>query len=695
MNTLHRETAIKVPMGTLQIHPNIIKVYLRSMELNQTPFDMEARPFVPIGMVGAVLVLAHFDAERAPSLPPHMAQRAVIERDQYDRILEETESIRSSADMVGDIVHDPLDRFGITAREMGKAFSHLSIAAENFRNHFVLTDGQQQGLASLEGRSINTERELPPGFPESLRFLRDASAVVDLRTFDSTEYGDIIPDEVTSRIPCICIGEMFGTEHKTYLVAVTADTPNSQLEDRLHQTVAANDPNVDFRFLFSEPVALESYRTRSGSGAAKRRVVSVRRKGAEVSGKIENVMVQDVDLTIAAGRYAKFDPSRPGSNAEDIVGWILEYAMEAEVSDIHLELAHGRGRCRFRSDGELKTVYECNRETIQSLVGVVKSLCGMQPNSFDQQDKGFAVRLGEEVTKLRVSAMPTYHGIQKIVMRLLPKTPPISSIYEMGLSSQELSTIKRTISRPQGLVVVSGPTGSGKTTTIYSMMNEINQPDINIQTVEDPVEYVIDGVNQTPTDEARSVTFKSLMRAILRQDPDVVFIGEMRDEESALFAVEASLTGHLVFSTLHSLSAAKIVQRLVEMGVPKELLSESLALLQAQRLLKRLSPSNRREVPVTDRQREIYDQYNVPLKRDHLWVPGVDEVGDPVYGGRTAIMELIPVDDQVSDLISRESSSRKLRQKADEIGYRTYFQNALAKAATGEVSFKDAMVFEG
>lgn len=681
------------PMESAQIHPNVIKVFIRTLAIVGVPAVDEQ--WVPIGMVGPVLILAHH-ADTPPEcpLPAHLCERVRIESAAYSAVSAQVITAGQSYDMVGDILFDPTESFGFAEDSVRERFAYMASAVDTFSKHFVLPDALQQGIEGLIGKTINNEKELPPGFAEAIRFFVSRSLLVHLHRFGQTQHAGLIPESVSDRIACACIGEQQRNERRILLIAVCSDTPVSVLEDELHRTVGAADPTMGFDFVYAEHGDLERYRRRLGVVRSKRNVVSVRKRTGANYGHVENTMTQEVDMRIAYGQYDRFDPSRPDATSDEILGWILQYAIEAGVSDIHIEAAFGRGQVRFRVDGVLKTVLEMNKDVLRGVVGVSRTNCGMSTNSFDAQDKSLAVRYGEEVTKLRVSAMPTYTGIQKIVMRLLPKTPPVSSIYEMGMSTHQLATIRDVIRKPQGLIVVSGPTGSGKTTTIYSILNEINQPDINIQTVEDPVEYVMEGVNQTPTDDARGVGFQSLMRAILRQDPDVVFIGEMRDRESAIFAVEASLTGHLVLSTLHSLSAAKIIQRMVEMGVPKELLSESLALLEAQRLIKRLHPSHRREVSVTPAQQAVFDRYKISCDAPCLYVPDLDSRGDPVFGGRTAIIELIPVKDDIAELISRESSSRLVRDMANKQGHLTYFQAALTKVVQGEVAFKDAMVFE-
>jgi type II secretory ATPase GspE/PulE/Tfp pilus assembly ATPase PilB-like protein len=319
------------------------------------------------------------------------------------------------------------------------------------------------------------------------------------------------------------------------------------------------------------------------------------------------------------------------------------------------------------------------------------------------QDGRFRIKaLGKEVD-IRVSALPSIHG-EKIVMRVLDKSALFPSLSGLGLDPHAAAAFSYAISQPHGIILVTGPTGSGKTTTLYSCLQELNKIDVNIVTCEDPVEYQLAGVNQVQIN-AVGLTFAAALRSILRQDPDIVLVGEIRDGETAEIAVKAALTGHLVLSTLHTNDAAGAITRLIDMGIPPFLMASSMILSQAQRLFRKLCTACRTQVELPlDVLRankidpEFFRDPNNPGGAG--FVPVFKAVGCPKcngsgYKGRGAIMEVLPVTERIKEMIMKGATSGEIREAAQEEGMLTLKQAGLKKVKEGVTSLEDAMELTG
>ncbi|MGE9296602.1 MAG: GspE/PulE family protein, partial [Puniceicoccales bacterium] len=323
-----------------------------------------------------------------------------------------------------------------------------------------------------------------------------------------------------------------------------------------------------------------------------------------------------------------------------------------------------------------------------------KGLANLQLNHFDTQDGMFSVLLDGEMMQLRASAIPIRNhragAFQKLVLRLLGGGVRATRLNDLKLEARDHGVLLRASQQKQGLVLVTGPTGSGKTTTLYACLAEINRPTLNIQTIEEPIEIELEGVNQTAVDRARGVDFARIMRSVLRQDPDVILLGEMRDRESALIAAEAAMTGHLVFSTLHTNTALESVRRLRQFNVPIQQIESSLLLLQAQRLVKVLCENCKHPVKVSDDVRALFHDEDVELG-DVLYRPqGCAACDGAGVSGRRAVMELVPIDPDLRDAIATELPESQLRKLASQRGGRTLFQAALSLAGRGVIPLEEA-----
>ncbi|MBK9367699.1 MAG: type II secretion system ATPase GspE [Deltaproteobacteria bacterium] len=373
------------------------------------------------------------------------------------------------------------------------------------------------------------------------------------------------------------------------------------------------------------------------------------------------------------------------------VNTLLTQAIKDRASDIHIEPFEKELNVRFRIDGVLYEIVKPPPRLQASIVSRIKIMAGLNiAEKRIPQDGRIRIRMAGREVDLRVSTLPVRHG-ERVVMRILEKGS-VFSLDAVGMAKANLETFRSYIQRPHGIILVTGPTGSGKTTTLYSALAEINAPDLNILTIEDPIEYELRGVGQTQVNPKIDLTFASALRAHLRQDPDVILVGEIRDKETADNAVQASLTGHLVFSTLHTNDAAGAFPRLTDMGVEPFLVSSSLLMVLAQRLVRRLCPSCK----------EVYDPSDLELRE--LGLTRASLVGQTVYRakgcaaclstgykGRTGIYEILVVTDSVRALVMQGKDAGTIRKAALADGMKTLRDDGVRKVFEGASSFEEIM----
>ncbi len=374
-----------------------------------------------------------------------------------------------------------------------------------------------------------------------------------------------------------------------------------------------------------------------------------------------------------------------------LINALLTEAIKENASDIHIESYEKRMVVRFRVDGALREIIEPQREFAPMVISRLKVMAKLDiAEKRLPQDGRISLNIGGRTVDVRVSTLPSGHG-ERVVLRLLDKQANQLNLRQIGMSDHELDSIQAMIARPHGIILVTGPTGSGKTTSLYAVVNQLNERSRNILTVEDPIEYYLDGIGQTQVNNKVEMTFAKGLRAILRQDPDVVMVGEIRDKETAEIAVQASLTGHLVLSTLHTNTAVGAITRLRDMGVEPFLLASSLVGVIAQRLVRKLCPSCRQavSVPVHDLERLGYepdDQETVTIYQ----AQGCPHCGQRGYKGRFGIFEIIAMDSKMRSLIHDCAGDQALEQHARRFS-RSIQHCALGKVLNGETSLDEAI----
>ena len=372
---------------------------------------------------------------------------------------------------------------------------------------------------------------------------------------------------------------------------------------------------------------------------------------------------------------------------------IIVQAIKDRASDIHVEPFEKTVRLRYRIDGSLVDVTPPPKNMQVALASRIKIMSNLDiAERRLPQDGRMRVRVGGRDVDLRVSFMPTVHG-EKCVLRILDKSNLSASLDKLGLDQDTFRRFKAAVDAPHGLILVTGPTGSGKTTTLYSALNELNNPEYNIITVEDPVEFQIPGINQVPTKKEIGLTFANALRSILRQDPDIVMIGEIRDQETAEIAVEAALTGHQVLSTMHCNDAPGAIARLDDMGIAPFLISSSVILAAAQRLMRRVCSVCKEPVTYPPK---MYEDLGidpaffegVPLYRGR----GCERCKNTGYSGRTAIIEVMTVTDEVRRLVIQRASAHEIGKVAVALGMKTLRTAALDKVREGVSTLEQTLI---
>ncbi len=408
---------------------------------------------------------------------------------------------------------------------------------------------------------------------------------------------------------------------------------------------------------------------------------------------IENNKIQD---TLKPGEEEKIVEDAP---IIKIVAVILRHATEGNTSDIHIENTGEQVKVRFRVDGALHTSLVLPLNVYAGIVARIKILAKLRLDEKRKpQDGGFSTKIDGRKIDFRVSTFPAYYG-EKVVMRILDSEKGVKPIGDLQLTPENLKMMRDAISRPYGLILITGPTGSGKSTTLYSMLNELDREKANVVSLEDPVEYHMADVNQSQIMPEIGYTFASGLRSVLRQDPDIIMVGEIRDKETAQLAIQAALTGHLVFSTLHTNSAVGAIPRLVDMGIDPYLIAPTLIMAIAQRLVRTVCPNSKKEVPMDESTKKYLEKQfsdlpeefksNLPINNDKMYevVPSSDCPSGT--RGRTAVFEMFMVDKELQKIILTNPVEQEIYKSVRNKGMLSMREDAVIKSLNGDVPFQE------
>jgi len=522
----------------------------------------------------------------------------------------------------------------------------------------ILTDKQfvtEQDMAFSMGRCLNTP-------PINLAKLRVPEAIMSLVPRDMAKTNKLVP-----------IARLNGK-----LFVAMADPTNILAVDDLKRRVQLEIVPM---------IATEKAVTEALAG------VHGGANMTQVLRQVADEVAQSADVEVQTAKREEIDLDRLATDSEDapvikIVNLILVQAIKEKASDIHIEPFQRTLKLRYRIDGELVAAESPPKALQLAITSRIKILAGLNiAERRVPQDGRFRIKvLGKEVD-LRISILPTAYG-EKIVIRILDKSALTGSLEQMGLDEGTLGKFRKAIDAPHGMILVTGPTGSGKTTTLYSVLQELNNPQYNIVTVEDPIEYELTGINQVSVRADIGLDFASALRSILRQDPDIVMVGEIRDNETADIAVKAALTGHQVLSTLHTNDAAGAITRLDDMGIEPFLISSSIIMTCAQRLVRRVCTNCREEfVP----EPEIFEKLNIEQTEGVVFFHGVgcDRCKSRGYLGRLAIVEALPVSEAIRRLIIKRASAAVIKNQAVNEGMKTLRMVGIDKAIEGVTTLEE------
>ena len=374
-----------------------------------------------------------------------------------------------------------------------------------------------------------------------------------------------------------------------------------------------------------------------------------------------------------------------------LANMIITTAIKMKASDIHIEPMEKEFRIRYRIDGALRKMDSPPKRLQGAIISRFKIMSKMKISEKRiPQDGRIQITVGGKDLDLRVSSVPTNHG-ESIVMRILDKSNLSLGLPQLGFLSDDQTTFEKLIKLPDGVVLVTGPTGSGKTTTLYACLGQINTPDKKLITVEDPVEYQMSGINQVQVNKDVGLDFSAALRSILRQAPNIVMIGEIRDSETADIAMEAALTGHLVFSTLHTNDAPSAVTRLLDIGVKPFLVASALRAAMAQRLVRAICEKCKESYTPTEREIKMLGTFAKTMPETMYHGAGCDKCGRSGYKGRKGIFEIFKVDDTIQRLIFDHAPATLLRQRAREMGMRTLREDGMLKVASGMTSLQEVL----
>jgi type II secretory ATPase GspE/PulE/Tfp pilus assembly ATPase PilB-like protein len=635
--------------------------------------ELAGEPWVPVGTVGPIMVLGHYNpvATEQWNIPDVFCLKVLIEQKHYAGYRDVLQ------ERLTDRPHGEKRRLAPSSLERGVS---PETAMKWFLANYPLSDQDTERLTkSLETLSgvaashVMGVKSLPGGYGAALRHWCTGEIVFNA---SMAPRQSAFPETLLEKH---AVFPLFVGIRTVYLLSSQKEIFG--FED---EWLASTDDAREFRSVLSEKEAIVRVINRDRSNAAA--------SGAGgVVGELAESGVANV-VEIDPQEMARINPASINTSAEQALHWVLHRSIVGGASDLHIEKYYNMARFRGRIDGELVTLFSAPEEMLPRYVSLIKNYSNMGQERQAAQDGRFSLRVGKRRVDCRVSAIPCRKDQQKITIRYLEKEGGVRKLSELNLSQRNLELLQAAMSRDQGLILITGPTGSGKTTTLYALLNSVNSENLNIQTIEDPIEYEVEGLNQTQTDPVHDIDFAQGLRRLMRADPDVILIGECRDEETASAAVNAALTGHLVLTTLHANDCLRAVSRFISMGVPPYLLADSLALTQAQRLVRRLCGQCKRMIPVTPKQRRLFTANKVPLDAEvtHLYeAEGCPECRETGYRGRIALMELCPVGHELADLISVNAPQGEMRKIATAQGLRTLYQEGLVAVAAGNTSLDE------
>ncbi len=643
-------------------------------KLGRTP--REAHPWIPVANLGPLIIFGHYNpaAQELWGVPEFLTVRVAITpekyKELYDDLIERLRMSPVSAENQCEFLQPPPQG------------ASLLDAFHWFTENYPLDKIDIDRLASQASKMKPDDLKTPEQFNE----LEPDLGVALYRIIT----GDLVfsPEEAPAQM---IFADTLLEKHQVYplfcgqnrIYLLTADPSNYAFED---EWLSSGGDPVPIVMVVADGDAIKRTISRQRSRDSLESTGSGSQTGElHFADNANMVEIEPSDIE-------NVNPANINTTPEEIIHWVLYRSIMNRASDLHVERYYNMCRFRARIDGKLRCIYSSPDENLNKYIALIKNYSNLPQTRQEAQDGRFAMSLGKRRVDVRVSAVPCRKEAQKLTMRFLDKQDGLKSLSDLSLSERQTSIVDDVMGRDQGLILVTGPTGSGKTTTLYALINSVNSEEKNIHTIEDPIEYEIEGINQTQTDPVHNINFAIGLRALLRADPDVILIGESRDGETAQAAVTSALTGHLVLTTLHANDCMRAVTRLLSMDVPAYLLADSLAMSQAQRLVRRLCNYCKRPVAASsDFQRILARQglINAPLTTPIYEANGCPECHNSGFHGRVALMEMCLVNPKIQDLIARDRPQSELRQIAAQTGVLTLYQEGLNEVMAGTTTLKE------
>lgn len=646
-------------------------------KLGRVPYV--ADPWLPVTMIGPLLVMAHHNPKAGDlwGVPPFLSIRVLITHEQYKNTLQ---------DLVKRFGQMPISQSNAIEQLQPPVFRDLGLEG-TFKWLLEKYPYEPAEITKLSGFYEDQKAKSDDlGITHFNVVQRNLGIALHHLASSCRDYvysASEAPRQNFFPIPLLerhNVYPLFIGKHVVFMLSESTDC--YAFED---EWLSMGHPAVKIVPVMADLASIRDAINRAGAVFDPNAVASMDGASLTVADDASVVEISPEDM-------ARINPQSPSHEPEQLVQWALFTAIRCRASDLHLEKFYSFTRFRARMDGTMKTIMTAPESQLNRFVALIKNYAGMNQSRAECQDGRMALSIGRRRVDVRVAAVPTRREFQKVIMRFLDKQDGVKRLSDFNLSQRQIDILNRTMQRDQGLVLVTGPTGSGKTTTLYALLNSVNDEGVNIQTIEDPIEYEIEGINQTQTNNARGLDFANGLRALLRADPDIILIGESRDAETAGAAVNASLTGHLVLTTLHANDSLRAVSRLLSMGVEKYLLADSLALSQAQRLARRLCSYCKQPMQVPQDVQELMAKQAVitqPLTTPIYTARGCDECHGTGYAGRVALMELCEVNNELRDLVEEGAPLSAMRAAAFKNGFRSLYQEGLAQVIGGATSLDE------
>ena len=559
----------------------------------------------------------------------------------------------------------------ITEESIAIVEQHVASEGVSVDEILIKNGIKEEDISSLKGEYLNIPVKLFADFKvtgEILKYIPEESArrylIIPIGVEERVlEVGIVDPENMEAADAVQFISSKIGMPFKLFLIS--GSDFNKAVEGYKGITGEVGEALTE---LGNEAFALAAKKTQESAAPTKK-----------IGGETKGTIIEDAPVT-------------------KMVAVILRHATEGNASDIHIENMGEKIRIRFRVDGTLYTSLLLPSTVHPAIVSRVKILASLKLDEKRKpQDGRFSARIDGRKIDFRVSTFPSYYG-EKVVLRILDTEKGVLTLTSLGMNETHLATVRAAIAQPYGMILLSGPTGSGKSTTLYAMLNELDRDTENVISLEDPIEYSMPGVSQSQVQPEIGYTFACGLRSILRQDPDIIMVGEIRDKETAQLAIQAALTGHLVFSTLHTNTSIGVVTRLVDMGVDPYLIAPTLILAIGQRLVPKLCPKGKKEIPVTDAMKILIEKEfeSLPLQfknsiviPDHVYEAGPSSDCPSGKKGRLAVFELFNIDDEIQTVILKDSNEIALTKVARNKGMLMLKEDAILKAFKGDIAYMD------